>query len=89
MLRLPMASLFTLLNRRFLIVDNGFKNSSLLISLESLALIPPFATLPFVALCISEESGLTRLLIARVPFWGFSVKDLTLHLTPYGVVHWP
>ena len=44
MFTLSMTTLFTLLNRMFLIVDNGFKNSSLLISLQNLALIPPFAT---------------------------------------------
>ena len=56
-----MTTLFILLNRRFLIVDNGSKNSSLLISLENLALILPFATLPLTSLCMFKYSGLARL----------------------------
>ena len=52
MFRLPMTTLFPLLNRRLLIVDNGSKNSSLLISLENLVLMPQSATVPFVTLYI-------------------------------------
>ena len=42
-------------------IERPATNSSLLILLENLALIPPFATLPFITLCISKDSGLTRL----------------------------
>ena len=46
---------------RFLIVDNGSKNSSLLILLENLALIDTnIATLSFVTLCMSIFSGLIK-----------------------------
>ena len=72
-----MTTLFTLLNRRFLIVDNGFKNSSLLISLENLALIPPFKIVPFVTLCISKESRSTRLSKTRPSsFVGIFYKEI-------------
>ena len=89
MFRLPMTTLFPLLNRRLLIVNNGSKNSSLLISLENLVLMPQSATVPFVTLCIFKYSDLTRLSKPRPssflriffkefnaisdPFWGDSL----------------
>ena len=89
MFRLPMTTLFPLLNRRLLIVDNGSKNSSLLISLENLVLMPQSATVPFVTLCIFKYSDLIRLSKPRPssflriffkefnaisdPFWGDSL----------------
>ena len=79
MFRLPMETLFAFLNRRFLIVDNGSKHSSLLILLENLALVPPFPTLSFVTLHIFKYFGLARLSEHRPrSFLGISLKNSTL-----------
>ena len=67
--RLPMTTLFILLNPKFLIMDNGSKNLSFLISSEILALTPPFVTLTFITLRIFKYSCVTRLSKPRTSFF--------------------